>query len=304
MPRSSSPLPDWLGPGPFRVKDAQAKGVGEERMRSPDLSAPFRGLRVVGPADESVLGRCAVYAEGMPPGQFFSHRTAARILGLPLPWPETKNEPLHVCVYRPDRAPRMKGIVGHDVRVDSIRTLTTNGWFVADAIGVFRQLSNELRLHDLVALGDAIIRGPRPLASLDQLRATATMRPSFRGIATVRDAVPFIRAGSESPRESRLRMVIVGSGLPEPELNVDVHDALGRFLGRGDMVYPHWKVLVEYDGDQHRTEQGQYRRDVDRLEGFTASGWQVVRVLNHHLSDEAALVRRIRDALIRGGWRS
>jgi len=303
MPRTPSPLPEWADGRPFRVKDANAKGVGLERMRSRDLWVPYRGLRFRGPADASVLGRCAAYSEAMAPGQFFSHRTAARILGLPLPWHETPDESLHVCVYRPDRAPRMAGIVGHDVRAEAVRTVTVNGWFVADAVGVFRQLSAELRLRDLVALGDAIVSGPSPLATREQLTALAAARPSFRGIATVRDAVPLIRRGAESSRESVLRMILVQAGLPEPALNIDVNDAAGRFLGRGDMVYPNWKVLVEYDGEQHRTEQRQYRRDVDRLEGFAASGWQTVRVLNHHLADEIAVVRRVRDALIRGGWR-
>lgn len=304
MSRSSYPLPEWAAEKPFRVRDARAKGVGEERMRSRDLTRPFRGLRVAGELDGSVLARCAAYAEVMAPGQFFSHRTAARILGLPVPWREAAGEPLHVCVYRPDRAPRMSGIAGHDVAVESVRTLTVHGWFVADGLGVFRQLSNELQLYDLVALGDALVGGRRPLATPEQLAAAVAARPRFRGSSTAREALPLIRRGAESPRESRLRLLILEAGLPEPELNVDVLDGGGRFIGRGDLVYPRWKVLVEYDGDQHRVDPRQYERDVDRLEAFGAWGWEVVRVLNHHLADEAAVLRRVRDALIRGGWRT
>src|SRR4051812_15837217 len=94
MSRRPTPLPEpWAG-RPFRIKDAMAKGVGERRLRGTDGSAPFSGVRVLVAADESVGGRCRSYAAVMAPGQFFSHRTAARLHGIPLPWPEG-NEPLH-----------------------------------------------------------------------------------------------------------------------------------------------------------------------------------------------------------------
>ena len=42
------------------------------------------------------------------------------------------------------------------------------------------------------------------------------------------------------------------------------------------------KVAVEYDGEQHRTDTGQYRGDVTRSEYIEALGWRRIRVLAGH----------------------
>jgi hypothetical protein len=49
------------------------------------------------------------------------------------------------------------------------------------------------------------------------------------------------------------------AGLPEPEVNPDIRNASGRFVGRGDLVYRRWRVIVEYDrvgGRENPTSTG------------------------------------------------
>jgi hypothetical protein len=232
----------------------------------------------------------------MAPGQFFSHRTAARIHGLPLPGFE-ESEPLHVTVFRPDRAPRMDGIVGHHTVADSVDVVIRDGWFVTSPAHTLQQLAPMLSVEQLVIVGDSLVGGRAPLCTLDELSQLLPRAGGSRGIAALRVAVPLVRAGSESPRETRLRLLLVRGGLPEPLLNVDILDAHGRFIARGDLVYPEQRVIVEYDGDQHRTDRRQFERDVDRLEALAAEGWRVVRVLAHHLDRPHLLVARVRAAL-------
>jgi len=38
------------------------------------------------------------------------------------------------------------------------------------------------------------------------------------------------------------------------------------------------KIAVEYDGDHHRTDRGQFARDITRLEELAHLGWRVIRV--------------------------
>jgi len=60
-------------------------------------------------------------------------------------------------------------------------------------------------------------------------------------------------------------------------------------------------VAVEYDGDQHRTDRHQYRKDVSRLQMLERMGWIVIRVLaGEHPMD---VLQRIRHALARRGYR-
>jgi very-short-patch-repair endonuclease len=51
--------------------------------------------------------------------------------------------------------------------------------------------------------------------------------------------------------------------MPEPELNGQLCDARGRFVGRLDLACPRYRACVEYDGRHHATEV-QFTRDADR----------------------------------------
>jgi hypothetical protein len=97
--------------------------------------------------------------------------------------------------------------------------------------------------------------------TLDELADRAS---GFRaeGGRALRQAIADIRQGAESRPESHLRLLIVGAGLPEPELNQEIHDPTGRLLARVDMLYRFERVIVEYDGAQHRTDDRQYEKDL------------------------------------------
>ncbi len=183
---------------------------------------------------------------------------------------------------------------------------------MVDPATLFCQLAQILSLPDLVAVGDALVLEPvfqdwreeRPWVSLGQLTDRVDVFRG-RGKAAAVTALSLIRPGAESRPETLLRLAIRGADLPEPEVNVDVTDADGRFIGRGDLVYRRWRVVVEYDGDQHRTTTKQFDRDVLRLEAFAAAGWTVVRVLGRSFfGDRDACMARIRSALVAGGWRA
>ena len=117
--------------------------------------------------------------------------------------------------------------------------------------------------------------------------------PGRNGLRRARAALPLLRTRSESPRESVLRVIIVLAGLPEPECNYNVFDEQGRFLARGDLVYPDYKLLLEYQGDQHRTDRAQWRSDIHRLGRLEDAGWQVLQFTDDDLRDPAALVARV-----------
>ena len=61
-----------------------------------------------------------------------------------------------------------------------------------------------------------------------------------------------IRERVDSPRETWLRLCLVLAGLPVPECNLIIGDDQGP-IGRVDLVYLAHKLIIEYEGDQHRT---------------------------------------------------
>jgi len=62
------------------------------------------------------------------------------------------------------------------------------------------------------------------------------------------------------------------------EVNPELFDDVGRFIARADVLFREWRVIVEYDGEQHRVDDRQYEIDQHRLERLRSAGWTVVQV--------------------------
>jgi hypothetical protein len=291
-----------FGDEPFAVSAGLRAGWGRGALAGVAFTAPFHGVRqwvdAAEPANEQdrLVRSCRQYAARMTAHQFFSHDTALVLHGAPTPSGWTGSEP-HVSVHRPHAMPRATGIRGH--RLQS-RAPATWGWATVRVEHPARAWAQSVDWgdDDLVAAGDFLVARRRPLVSLAELRAEAAASRRARRLLVV---VEQIRVGAESPRETRLRLVLVRAGLPEPELNVDIHDERGVFLGRGDLVHRRYRVLTEYDGRQHAESTRQFARDADRWYALERAGWRLVRVLAHHRPHQ--VVERVTAALTAAGWR-
>ena len=327
MPRLV-PLPPELIGRAFTVADAVDSGLTPGRLRSRDLTSPFYGVRE--PArnnsaarqrlsfsgktapDEALLEQCHAYLTRLKPGECFSHLTAARLWGIPLPIPFTHVEPLHVSCFAPQRPPRTRGVVGHQLARSAHSVAHRFGAPVADAATTWVQLAGLLPPAELVVAGDHLVLDPYLLDPSDPrpFTSSATLAEQLhnyrgRGKRVAVEALARVRAGAESRPETLLRLLLIDAGLPEPLLNQNVHDSAGRFLGRVDMIYPEWRVIVEYDGDQHRTNKRQYERDQTRLDALGRAGWTVIRVRNEGLfMRPVATTAGVRTALLEAGWRA
>lgn len=102
--------------------------------------------------------------------------------------------------------------------------------------------------------------------------------PGRRGVRRLRTALSFARVGAESRMETLLRLIMAAYGLDVLELQVDIHDDAGRRIGRFDMVDRERKLVVEYDGEQHRTDRAQYLKDQRRLERAREAGYRILRL--------------------------
>lgn len=117
-------------------------------------------------------------------------------------------------------------------------------------------------------------------------------------------ALESVRPRTDSARETQTRLLIVRAGLPEPEVNGEIFDQYGRKLATGDLVFREYRVLTEYDGEQHFTDAEQYHWDVDRLDAIMEAGWRVIRITTSHLRlTPSPALRRITTALVAAGWR-
>jgi very-short-patch-repair endonuclease len=289
-------LPPISRSASFTTEAAKLAGVPSSRLRRSDLVAPFHGVRRAADDPPATLEeRCRAYAKVMPAGMFFSHTTAAELYGVPVP-PAQRGR-IHVSAPRPRRAPRAEGVIGHRVTIAGWRPRLLRGLPVPEPAEVLCELAGVLGHDDLVRAGDALVRRTDPLTTVGELRAAVTRAHGRPGIATLRHAVPLIRARTDSPMETTLRLALVRAGLPEPAVNYRIE------LGSGgaahlDLAYPHDGVAIEYDGDHHRTDERQYHIDGDRLWRIEAAGWRIVRLNRSHMAGNAAeAVARVRHAL-------
>jgi len=156
-------------------------------------------------------------------------------------------------------------------------------------------LAELVPLLDLVAAGDFLIHWRDPIATVSELSAAIEHRASRRGVRALRHAVARLNDRSESPPESKLRVIIVDAGLPMPRVNHSVSDRFGEFVARTDLIIDAYRIILEYQGDYHRTVKGQWRADMTRRSRLEAQGWRVMEPNADDLLDPAELTARILD---------
>ncbi|WP_347351281.1 hypothetical protein [Intrasporangium sp.] len=204
------------------------------------------------------------------PGSVASHRTAARIWGGVVPG----DGHVHLtCVG--GRLPKVKGVRAHRVRPGQLATVH-RGVRVTTVETTFLDLADGLGLVDLVVLGDSLVR--LGVVTPEQLVAAAATFTG-RSRARARRAASLVRRDVDSPMESRLRMLIVLAGLPEPVVNHKIHWADGRVRWRFDLSYPEYRIIIEYDGMQHRESDRQWSTDIGRREWMDNENWRIVVVI-------------------------
>jgi hypothetical protein len=218
---------------------------------------------------------------------------AALLLGLPVPTRLERLRPVHVGVRAPARGMEARDIVGLCLRLEPDDLVDRGALRLTGPTRTWLDLAAVLTLEELVAVGDHLIRWRSPLVTPGELAAALERYPSRTGLKRARAALPLLRDRSESPRESVLRVITVLAGLPDPECNHNVFAADGTFLARGDLAYPEYRMLLEYQGDQHRTDRAQWRSDIRRTGRLEDHGWQVLQFTDDDLRDPAALVARI-----------
>ncbi|WP_156322496.1 endonuclease domain-containing protein [Leucobacter musarum] len=302
---TATPVP----PGAHSVGALHSAGVSRGRLRSPRLARVATGLVVTPDSglDLSVYrDRCLAVGRSLATGRFTSRRSAAAILRIPAPPP--RHREVEVGVITPARAPRRSGLLGHRVRPDLLKFESRDGVAIPSPADVWCQLSAVLGFEALVVAGDAIVSGSRilssggqrtpELATLDQLRAAHGQHSRGTGTPLRSRALEAVRAGVDSPQESRLRLMLVGAGYPEPTVDCAVAvmiDGRHREL-HVDLGYPELRIAIEYEGVHHFTDPRQVRLDLRRIEVLHEHGWRVIRVTAADLRDPSNLLSRIAKA--------
>jgi hypothetical protein len=295
---STQNLPEELTGRPFAVGEARHLGLSYSDVNTLRLVAPTRGVRME-TRPVSLLERCTAFAVGLTADFAFSHLTAAGLHGLPMSVAMAGDTSLHTIRRTTDIHSRRKGVRGHrgyeSRSVEQIDGLPVVG--LADTwvdMGELIGPGLPVGLDDLIIMGDAIATR---LRSVDPLRQALARRVRPRGKLTLLEALEWIRVGSESPAETRTRLVLVRGGLPEPLINKPIRTKSGIWVGRPDMKYKKpARLALEVQGREFHSGSEERAADDIRHGEFRDEGYKVVPVWNDDTnSDEGrtALVLKV-----------
>lgn len=316
------------------VAEARARGTSLSRLRGPGghrhlygIYGPLIGtggetashqslLRAAtaGPLRQLAQSEIAPFEESPHPqtpvraSDVASHESAAYLWGFPdIPRPKT----LQLLSVSGDRRRRTQGMSGfrglvlpeETTMVDGVPVTTpARTWLdLARASGVMRLILWADWLFNPVWGGDW---DREPLSTPEELRALLERHRGKPGIRKARLAAERARVGSDSPKETQLRLALVDAGLPEPAVNQWIYDPVtGERLHRGDLTYDEVRIDLEYEGEHH-SEEGQVQRDIARSERLQRADWLELRFSSRHArNDWLPAIHKTREALLSRGWR-
>ncbi len=198
-------------------------------------------------------------------------------------------------IIRADRH-RQPGMVVRSYDLSAGEVCLLRGMRVTTAERTAFDIGRNLPVDRAVPILDALVNATGIKGA--EVEALADRHRGARGVRQLRATLALVDGGAESPQETRVRLLLVGAGLPKPETQIEFRDLHIRV----DMGWREWKVAVEYDGIQHWSDSRQRAWDIERLALLEAAGWIVIRVSAEMLRRPHVIVDRVRAALVERGW--
>lgn len=184
-----------------------------------------------------------------------------------------------------------RGIVTWADAIDDDDICLIGGMRVTTPVRTAVDLACKFPEDTAVAAIDALARAARLKAA--DIALAAERHVGRKGIRRAQATIALVDPGSESPRETWLRLLVVRDGYPAPQTQYPIFNEYGALIGEADMAWPELKIALEYEG-RHHTDPDQFRKDIARIDGMTDMGWIVIRVTSR--DGEASVLGRLRKA--------
>lgn len=246
---------------PFTLDEALANGISRRALQGKSWERIGRGLYRWAKAPVDPWCLLVAWRSMLPPDAAFAGLTAAWLYRLDV-------DPCHPVEVIGHGIRSRPGLIARDCERE---VALVRGLRATTLQCTFRDLKRRLPEVELLVLADQALR---------------------LNLGTFHD----LAEPAESPMETRLRWLLIQSGLPKPQVQPNLHDANGRFVGRADLYYPQARVVIEYDGANHRERLVE---DDRRQNSIVNSGHRVLRFTAadvHHRADSVAA--QVRSSLL------
>lgn len=182
--------------------------------------------------------------------------------------------------------------------------VAVGGRFAAEPAHALAQALPTLDREHAVAVMDSLLN--KRILTRSGLRKARRLLRKRRDCAKTEGWWKLVDGRSQSPVETAARLRCVDARIPPDDLQRDLFDATGKFLGRADLAWylgdGRW-LLVELDSDEFHASAEQVRQDAVRQNGLLREGKHVLlRLFTRHIHDRDQMTDAIRSVLTREGW--
>ena len=266
-------IPIELTRGPFSLDEARAVGITLSALRGRSWERIGARLYRRRQSSDDPWKLIAAVRRTLPPMAAFVGKTAAWLHGLDVQPANPIQVAAETLESRAGLEVRHSDTTGETQEIRGVRVTTLNRTLLD-------LCTWSPAVEALVVVDMAVSKG---LVARDDLVGYATRRP---GAARLRRLAE-IAAPAESPMETRLRWLLLEARLPAPDVQRDLYDGSGNFVGRADLYYTAANLVIEFDGGTHR----------DRLVGddrrqnlLVDAGYRVLRFTTADLTQRPAAV--------------
>lgn len=252
-------VPLELTRGPFTLAQARRAGLARWHLEGASWRRLGAAIYAWAGLSETPVLKLEAARLRMPASAAFSGTTAAWLHGLDV----APGEPIEVTLPGDGEGWERGGVKVRRVELDDCDVVARRGFRTTSLLRTLSDLRQRLSLVEAVVVTDMALHAG--LITYGELREWVDSHAGRKGVSRARRVLELASAGSESPMETRLRMLLLLNGLPRAEVQVSVCDELGSFVGRPDLYYPEHRLGLEYDGETHRVSLAEDNRRQNRL---------------------------------------
>lgn len=262
-------VPTALRHCPFTLAEARANGLSKSALRGPEWRHVFRDVWVHTSVEDSLSLRIEAAKLVLGQDGFLCGLTAAWIYGVDV----QDKRGLHVWMGRRtgDWRRVRTGCLVREITVSEDDLGVVEEALITNPVRTAFDCARWLSLREAVVVADALAHAG--LITPESFRAYVGSHRKLRGVRQADVVAQLLEPLSESPMESRLRLLLISSGFGSPVAQHVVSDHAGNFVGRADLAYPDQRLIIEYDGTQHWDQR---RADDRRRDAMRALGWTVL----------------------------
>ena len=262
-------VPVQLTTGPFTTVQAAEAGITRSALRSAPWRGIFRDVWIHDSIEVTRAVRLAAVRLVLGRTAFVCGHTAAWLHGIDAH--NRRSDLVWVGCPTGSRLRTRRGCYTREITVDADDIELLDGIPVTTPLRTVFDCVRWLSPVEGIVVADALMH--EGLVRPDELSEYRNLHRGIRHVVRVDDALGLVEPLSESPMETRLRMLLIHANLPRPAAQHVIRSPDGAFVARVDLAYIGARLAIEYDGAFHWDQR---RADDRRRDAVRALDWKVI----------------------------